>query len=223
MNLRGIGNGTRAKTAHEYVLKSIRDAILGGQLMGGERLVQTDLANQLDVSITPVREALRDLASEGLVILDAHRGALVRKLDVNEVRELYELRIVLEPIHVRRVFDQVLDEHIETAASLIEKMENTEDLGDWAELNRQFHSILTAVDHESRLAKILSGLRASASQFVSLSLAASEQRLRESNLEHRELVDLYRARDLDAVLQLTVQHLQTTLTTIEEAYAEGIL
>lgn len=218
-----IGGGRRAKTAHQYVLKSLRSAILGGQLPGGTRLVQTDLASQLDVSITPVREALRDLAGEGLVLLDAHRGALVRELDMDEVRELYELRIILEPIHVRRVFPRVLDKHIDVAESLLERMESTDDLGDWAELNRQFHSMLTAVDHDSRLAKILSSLRDSASLFVSLSLAASEERLRESNVEHRTLVTLYRERDLAEVERLTVQHLQTTLNTIEEAHEQGIL
>jgi DNA-binding GntR family transcriptional regulator len=223
MPIAGLGGVTRTKTAHQYVLKSLRDAILSGQLGGGTRLVQADLAEQLDVSITPVREALRDLVGEGLVIFDAHRGALVRALDVDEVRELYELRIVLEPMHVRRVFAQITDEQIDVADALRLRMEETEDIGDWAELNRQFHAALTAVDHESRLAKIIAGLRDSASLFVSLSLGASEDRVRESNEEHAQLVELYRKRDLAAVEALTVRHLQTTLTTIEEAHSEGLL
>jgi DNA-binding GntR family transcriptional regulator len=223
MSLGDIVAGARAKTAHQYVLKSIRDAILNGHLSGGTRLVQSELATQLDVSITPVREALRDLAGEGLVIFDPHRGALVRSLDVDEVRELYELRIVLEPIHVRRVFDRVTDEQIDVADGLRQRMQDTDDIDDWAELNRQFHAALTAVDSTSRLAKILAGLRDSASLFVSLSLGASEERLRESNLEHAELVEFYRRRDLAAVEQLTVKHLQTTLTTIEEAHEQGLL
>ncbi len=223
MSLGEIGNEARAKTAHQYVLRSLRNAIISGQLSSGTRLVQADLATRLDVSITPVREALRDLAGQGLVTLDAHRGALVRSLDIQEVSELYELRIILEPIHVRRVFPQVTDEQIDFAESLRQQMMETEDLGDWAELNRQFHSTLTAVDTSSRLAKILAGLRDSASLFVSLSLAASDERLRESNVEHKELIELYRLRDLPAVELLTVQHLQTTLTTIEEAHDKGIL
>jgi DNA-binding GntR family transcriptional regulator len=68
------------RTAHEYVRNSLREGILRGSLVGGTRLVQSEIASELEVSTTPVREALRDLATEGLVQLDAHRGAVVLQL-----------------------------------------------------------------------------------------------------------------------------------------------
>ena len=66
-------------------------------MTGGTRIIQSEIASQLEVSVTPVREALRDLAAEELVIFDPHRGALVRSLDLEEVKEIYQLRMVLSP------------------------------------------------------------------------------------------------------------------------------
>lgn len=223
MPLGQIARTGRARTVHEYVLASLREAIIDGRLGGGTRLVQTELASQLDVSITPVREALRDLATEGLVSFDPYRGALVRKLDLGEVRELYELRIALEPLMVRRVMGRITDEVIGEADQLREQMEQTSSLTEWADLNLQFHATLSSPDQDSRLAKILTGLRDSASLYVGMSLGARMERITESNREHAALVELYRSHDVEKTVALTVQHLHTTVGTIEEAHEDGLL
>jgi DNA-binding GntR family transcriptional regulator len=87
------------RTAQAYVRDSIRSAIFAGQIEAGDRLVQADIAQQLDVSTTPVREALRELATEGLLRLDAHHGAVVRDLDPVELQEIHELRRLLTRGH----------------------------------------------------------------------------------------------------------------------------
>jgi DNA-binding GntR family transcriptional regulator len=208
---------------HEYVLKSLRDAIMDGRLSGGTHLVQSELASQLDVSITPVREALRDLATEGLVVFDPHRGALVRSLDLAEVRELYELRTALEPLMVRRIMGSISPEQLSRADDLRRQMERLDDLSTWVELNRQFHACFSGPGEGSRLSSILSGLRDSAAAYVSMSLSASPERIAESNAEHAQLVKLYQAQDVEGVVALTLQHLHTTLSTIEEAHERGLL
>ena len=76
------------RTAHEFVKDSLRRAILRGDLSGGSRLIQADLATMLNVSTTPVREALRDLATEGFITLDRHRGGVVRELNWSEMEEI---------------------------------------------------------------------------------------------------------------------------------------
>jgi len=80
-----VANSEGHRTAHEFVKESLRRAILRGDLSGGERLIQADLATMLNVSTTPVREALRDLATEGLITLDRHRGGVVREPDWAEI------------------------------------------------------------------------------------------------------------------------------------------
>jgi len=213
----------RSLTAHGYVLKTLREGILDGTLVGGTRLIQADLAAELGVSITPVREALRDLAGEGLVEFDPNRGSRVRTLDLAEVQELYELRITLEPLMVRRVLPTVTDDQLGRAEKLREQMEHTDDVSEWSELNRRFHAVFFERDQDSRLAQILTGLRDSASAYVGLSLGASPERVAESDAEHGQLIELYRKQDVDGAVKLTVQHLHTTLATIEEASDKGLL
>jgi DNA-binding GntR family transcriptional regulator len=223
MPLRLVINTGRTRTVHEYVLKSLREAIIDGRLGGGTHLVQTELADQLDVSVTPVREALRDLATEGLVVFDPHHGALVRSLDLEKVREVYDLRIALEPLLVRRVMAKITDGEIRVADQICKEMEQTSRLTEWVELNRQFHASLSAPDQDSRLAGILTGLRDSASHFVGVSLGASMARIEESNREHAALIDLYRSRDVENAVALTVQHLHTTVSIIGGAHEDGLL
>lgn len=211
----------RTRTAHEYVLDALRSAILGGSLAGGTRLVQTELAAQLNVSTTPVREALRDLATEGLVFFDPHRGAIVRTLDLPEVREIYELRITLEPLMVRRTIDRITDETLDHAAELAQRMQNETNLSTWVDLNREFHATFTEIDKGSRLATILASLRDSASAYVSLSLEARPQQVPDANHEHAELMRRYRNRDTDGVVELTLRHLRSTLDAIEKSHRRG--
>lgn len=210
-------------TAHSYVLERLRRAILDGDLPGGTRLRQVELASEFAVSITPVREALRDLAGEGLVVFDPHRGSTVRRLDLDEVREIYEMRIALEPIMVRRMVGNVDTDRLNEADRLIRKLDRIKDRAIWSELNLQFHACFNDTDKSSRLATTLNGLRDSASSYVSLSLQASPDRRAESNLEHAQILESYRNGDTERAIEISVQHMRSTLSTIEDAHDQGIL
>ncbi len=216
-----------APTAYEYVRGTLRAALLDGTLAGGTRLLQTELAQQLGVSTTPVREALRDLATEGLVVLDARRGALVRSLDVDEVRELYDLRMTLEPMLVRRVVPLVTTDQLDRATRLHREMGRPLDVvggtAAWSELNRRFHATLSEPAEGSRLASILAGLRDGAAPFVALSLSARPHQVAESNDEHGRLVQLYRDGLVEEAVHLTVRHLAATVRAIEDAHEHGAL
>jgi DNA-binding GntR family transcriptional regulator len=189
-------DGSR-RTAHELVRDTLRRAILRGTLPGGLRLVQAEIAAQLEVSTTPVREALRDLATEGLIRLDAHRGAIVRELDYSEVEEIYDLRKLLEPEALRRAAENITEEELEHAASLQAQMDGVTDAGVWADLNREFHATLVRAARAPRLINILQNLRDSAAPYVGLSLQASEEKRRLANDQHREILEAMRAGDAD--------------------------
>ncbi|HEX5598375.1 MAG TPA: GntR family transcriptional regulator [Micromonosporaceae bacterium] len=223
MSLGHLAAPSRTRTAHEHVRAALRAAILDGTLPAGARLVQSELASAFSVSTTPVREALRDLATEGLVLFDAHRGALVRSLEIAEVREIYQLRMTLEPLMVTRIINQLNDDQLDRAAELCARMEHEPNRSRWVNLNRAFHAIFSEIDSASRLAGILAGLRDSAAPYVAVSLDARPKQISEANAEHKQFVEIYRRRDEGAAVQLTIEHLRSTLAVIEEAHASGAL
>ncbi len=209
-------NTNRPRTNYEFARQTLRAEILEGRLEPGSKLIQTELATRLQLSTTPVREALQDLAREGLVLLDPHRGAFVRELSLDEVREIYELRILLEPLLLRRSAAALDPDLLSRAEELRVRMAEETDLSRWAELNREFHHVLFSPSDGTRLADIVAGLRDSATPFVALSLRKPSQR-EDSNAEHAELIRLLRAGDVDAAEALTQHHLATTLEIIESS------
>ncbi|SEF86028.1 DNA-binding transcriptional regulator, GntR family [Nonomuraea solani] len=209
--------GPPARTAHAFVYETLRRAILGGDLPLGYRLVQADIAAQLKVSITPVREALRDLAGAGLVRIDAHKGAIIRELDLSEVREIYELRRMLEPVSIRKAVERITDEELDRAARLRELMAAERDPGQWVELNRQFHAVFSDAARSPRLCAILTGLRDGAAVYVGLSLRGQERaRREEADRDHRELLAAFRERRAEAAVEIAIRHLNSTMTAIEQ-------
>jgi DNA-binding GntR family transcriptional regulator len=145
---------------------------------------------------------------------------VVRTLDIDEVREIYELRITLEPIMVRRVAKRITAEQFDRAEELATKMQSETDLSAWVDLNRDFHAVFCEPDSKSKLAGILATLRDSASVYVALSLKARPQQVPEANVE---LIRLYRKRDTETIEGLTLEHLRSTLSAIEAAHDRGVL
>lgn len=102
MSTAPILGGEQPPTLTEWADQRLREAILGGQFGPGDALVISTLAEQLGLSATPLREALRNLASDGLVVLQSHGKARVAEVDIHEANEIYELRLMLEPEAIAR-------------------------------------------------------------------------------------------------------------------------
>jgi DNA-binding GntR family transcriptional regulator len=209
--LDGLGH----QTAQERVVETLRHAILGGVLAPGTPLVLADLSERLGVSRTPIREALRDLAAEGLVDFDSYRSATVHVPTLEEAVELYEMRIALDPIAVRKAVDRITEEELDKAEAIHHAMLETDDDARWVELNRDFHRILLDASRSPRLMRVIGRLRNSAALQVAKSLQAEPAQIEHANHEHGEIMAAFRRRDADAAAELTVRHLQTTLDIIK--------
>ncbi len=190
-----VANTGGRRTAHEFVKDSLRRAILRGDLSGGSRLIQADLAAMLNVSTTPVREALRDLATEGLITLDRHRGGVVRELNWQEMEEIRLIRHQLEPLAVRLVVEHITDADLEEAERLRERMAKERDLGNWVELNTQFHLVFHDSTGVHRLAGILKGFEEASAVYVAQAQRWHPEIRRRADDEHQALIDAFRARD----------------------------
>lgn len=207
------------RTTREQVYEALRRGILGGALEAGTRLIQTEVADALGVSTTPVREALRDLAAEGLVRFDDYRGAVVQRPNLADIREIYGLRIVLEPVAIRQSLENLTDEELTRATDLQDLMDEERDLGVWVELNNQFHAVFDD-SRSPRMNAILRNLRDSAALVVGFSNRVRPTLIDGSNRQHHLLLKACRDRDGDAAAKIVEEHFRETLDAMEQYFAE---
>ncbi len=124
----------------QYVLEEIKRRILTGRLTPGQALVETDLAAQFGVSKTPVREALKTLAGTGLVVMSQYKGVTVRMVDADMAREVYDVRLLLEPEALRRAVRRGAS--LEAASDALTRADQATDTAERSLANREFHRAL---------------------------------------------------------------------------------
>jgi DNA-binding GntR family transcriptional regulator len=191
-----------------YVSKSdmvtdvLRDLITDGQLSPGTPLRQRDLAEQFDVSYTPVREALRRLESEGLVVTDVHRGATVARTESEKLEENYRILAVLEALAGSLAVDKITDDEIADIEVLCREFAAClPDDDRLAELNRQFHFRIYECAHSPMLLLLLRLLWRS---FPRLPPAGRPHA--ESVRQHDAMVRALKHRDEDQVAAIIREH-----------------
>ncbi len=163
-------------TKADYAYDEVRERILSGALPHGAVVSQEALAAELNVSTTPLREAMRRLSSEGLVVLDAHRDARVAPLSAAEARSLFEIRQQLDPLAVRLAADRrnELDlARIREAAASLEPLDAGSGLAA-LEAHRAFHTALYRASHNDLLIGLLDGLWDKADRYRRAALEARE-------------------------------------------------
>jgi DNA-binding GntR family transcriptional regulator len=154
--------GEEHSSLHNRVIAELRQAILSGQLRPGERLVETQLADELGVSRNPVREAIRALASEGLIEVTARRGASVVTMTDQEARETIEVRALLEGQNARLAARRQDHETIKRIGAVLNKgtaAVAAKRFDQLADLNLQFHRELAAAGQNMVLKELLTKLR----------------------------------------------------------------
>ncbi len=149
------------QTLRELVSRSLRAAILSGAAGPGQTLREQDLARRLGVSKTPVREALRELEREGLVVSAPHRGAVVVGLPLDGVRELVELRTALEPFAARLAAERIPNTQVAALRQLLETVREAIAAGDpsaGAQVAGRFHRKIYELSGNARLQRMLESL-----------------------------------------------------------------
>lgn len=199
-------------TTQSIVAERVRIEILSGSLPPGSRLQQADLAKRMNTSTTPVREALRELASEGLVQLDPHRGVIVHQPSAEELAEIYWIRKILEPEAMTKTVEHITDDEIHAARELMDRMESEKDPGTWTMLNNQFHGILAQASRSPLLASILRNLRDRSSPYVASSMRHLDDRIRQANQEHAALLEACIDDDAATAIKITIAHLEATIS-----------
>ena len=146
----------------DVVFNTLRQAILRGELKPGERLMEIQLANKLGVNRTPIREAIRKLELEGLVLMIPRKGAEVADITEKSLRDVLEVRKALEELAVQLTCDKITKEQIrelEQAAEQFKKTLKSNDITEIAEADVRFHDIIYLATDNQKLILLLNNLR----------------------------------------------------------------
>jgi DNA-binding GntR family transcriptional regulator len=196
----------RKLATHEMVAEVLREAITGGHLRANDPLLQDEIAAQLRVSHIPVREALRQLQSEGLVTYQPNRGATVSALTADEIREIYDIRTILETAAVRRAAPRLDGPTLARAARILDAAEAATDAATWGSLDVDFHQLIYDLDGRPRLQELIAGLLRRVDRYW-LTHGLMLRHRREFEREHRALLAALESRDAEGTARLLADHL----------------
>jgi DNA-binding GntR family transcriptional regulator len=206
------------ETGRQAAVTALRAALLAGDVVPGQRLVEAELAETFGVTRASMRAALIDLAADGLVERIPNRGARVRVITVEEAVAITECRMVLEGLCAAKAAEKVTDDQIEALRQLGEQMRVAVAEGEpmkYSMLNRELHRLVTEIADQPVAGGLLERLHG---QIVrhQFWLAVRDGRAQVSLPEHLAIIDAIALRDSDAAEQAARGHLRSVITALKQ-------
>lgn len=189
--------GDDYKPLRDVVFEGLREAIVSGRLEPGERLMEVHLAEEMGVSRTPVREAIRKLELEGFVVILPRRGAYVADLSAKEIADVFEIREALEELAVALAAERISDDQISELTVLLDEIVShldEQNVDALVQADIRFHDAIFRASQNSRLSQMASLLREQVHRYRKKSLSYPG-RIRWSIAEHRDILEALAARD----------------------------
>ncbi len=202
------------KPAPELVRDGLRASILAGEFEAGYQLRQDEVAEQFGTSRIPVREALRQLESEGLIIFHANKGAVVKGLSLEDVLEMLDIRIGLETRALKLAIPNMAIEDLEVAQEILDRYDAASDPEAWGEMNWNFHWTLYAPCSRPKLLAMIEANYGHVSRFIRRQVSRAAGKVRPQK-EHHELLDLCRQGKIDEAVDLLERHIEQTQKSLQ--------
>lgn len=212
------GAGAAGVVAEQSIAQCLRQMILSRQLMPGERLVEAELAQRFGVSRTPIREALRELVSDGLVILSPNKGASVAKFLLSDLEEIYAIRIALEGYAAHLAALHITDAELQRLDQLLCAMDQAFREGNRSRLlhvNREFDTTIYAASRQQRLYQLILKHIDLADLYRRLYFSLDHLASR-TVAEHREILEALKRRDPQEAERLSRIALERTVAGLVE-------
>ncbi len=206
------------KTRTQLVVEILREKILSGEIVAGQPLRQAALAEELNVSRIPVREALLQLEAEGLVSFEPHKGASATELNLDQVDELFELRAMIEGDLLAASLVDITDDALAQAADILANLDSA--LGKenaantWSELNSEFHNCLYSGAKRPQTADLVNILNKNADRYIRMHLLWAGG-ISKAGPEHAELLAFCQARDTNNAVAKLKQHILSSRDEIK--------
>lgn len=206
----------------DVVFNTLRQAILKGELEPGERLMEIQLAERLGVSRTPIREAIRKLELEGLVLMIPRKGAEVAEISEKSLREVLEVRRSLEELSIELACQRISEEGIkelEEAEEAFAQAVKTGEIMTIAESDERFHEVIYAATANSRLVQIVNNLREQMYRYR-LEYIKDEDKRQILVVEHEHILRAVRSRNIAEAKNAVREHIDNQQLTITKNLKE---
>lgn len=206
----------------DVVFNTLREAILRGDLVPGERLMELQLAAKLGVSRTPIREAIRMLEQEGLAITIPRKGAIVAGMTEKDMQDVLEIREALEELSVQVACDKITDEEVEKLQRNMKNFEHSLKSGDlkkMAQADVEFHDVIYQATDNPKLINMLNNLREQMYRYRVEYLKNPqnhEQLLKEHEAIYQGIVE----KDKDAVTEMIRRHIRNQVAVVKHMIRE---
>lgn len=207
------------KTRTQLVAEAIREKILSGEIKAGEPLRQAALAEELNVSRIPVREALLQLEAEGLVNFEAHKGATATQLSADQIDEIFDLRALLEAELLSHSIQKLTPRDLLEAEAILYDLEEAVKRGDTqlatGKLNAEFHGKLYCKADRPQTAELVDMYSKNSERYVRMHILLAGG-FATAPEEHRTLLDLCKQKDIDAACTFLKTHILSAKEDIKE-------
>ena len=212
----------QSRPIREIAYEVLKHAIITGEIPAGERIVETEYADRLHISRTPLREALRKRERDGLVEYVVRRGVVVRAFTIEDVEQIYTIRNALEMLTLPAIIQKATAEDIASLREKLHGMDTLMEAGDIEKLSpltRAFHSQLTAISAQYRILRVIESQDEYITRFSAMAIR-QENRRTEAHQEHYQLVQFVEDRDLEGLRDLMARHIERSKEQCLLALAE---
>ena len=200
----------------DVVFNTLRQAILRGELKPGERLMEIQLANKLGVSRTPIREAIRKLELEGLVLMIPRKGAEVAEITEKNMRDVLEVRKALEELAVQLACEKITAEEIEEMKKAAEEFRmilKNKDITEIAEADVRFHDIIYMATDNQKLILLLNNLREQMYRYR-VEYLKREDAHETLLAEHERIIETIEKRDKEEAMKAVSRHIDNQVAAV---------
>jgi DNA-binding GntR family transcriptional regulator len=211
----------KKSSSTEIIYRKIRKGIIDGQWLPGERLVTAKLASQFKVSRTPIREALKKLENDALVDIELNVGAVIRKVDIQEVKDIYELRVALESLAVKKVIENgPSPQLIQQLRALSKLRKNAKNFEEFESSDHAFHLLICRASQSKVLQEIIENYMVIAASFTMTPRILKSRKFSHGKLmlEHDEIIDAIEAEDTAKAMRLMKKHITSACKKLEAQY-----
>jgi DNA-binding GntR family transcriptional regulator len=197
------------KPLRDVIFATLREAIVAGELKPGERLLEVKLADKMGVSRTPVREAIRKLELEGLVVMVPRKGAYVAGLTLKDVAEVFEIRSSLEGLAAALAAERITDEEVIILDKILDDISTAGEKGDIKTVikkDMEFHQVLFSASRNDRLAQMINNLKEQIDRFRTQSFS-NPIRTKSVLSEHEHILNAIKQGDVENSERLAKEHI----------------